>query len=185
MEHLDRFEKLLKTYEYRSLPLDEKAWVSQFVSSEEEYESLRRTTQEMEKHFTPASLSPAPGQLESLRQQWKAAHSIAPSGIRTLWSVPAYAAVLALMLVGVIGWFAGSRTGLRPVYRDRLVTHTDTVTIMSRPDTILVERVIYRNVPALVPVTVSNKEEKKNAQTKGVNMKEKEELEKLMVTGSF
>ncbi|MBS1544397.1 MAG: hypothetical protein JST14_12235 [Bacteroidetes bacterium] len=185
MEHLERFEKLLKTYEYRSLPHEEKTWVCQFVSSEEEYESLRRTTLEMEKHFTPLSLSPAPGQLHSLRQHWKATHSVAQSGIRTIWSVPAYAAVLALTLVAGISWYAGLQTGARPVYRERLVTRTDTVTILSRPDTIVVERVIYRDIPALVPVTVSNKEEKKDTQMKGVNMKEKEELEKLMVTGSF
>jgi hypothetical protein len=105
--------------------------------------------------------------------------------VQSKWSVPAWAAILALVVAGGAGWYAGTSTGPQEVYVDRIVAKTDTVLVASRPDTVVIERVVYRNIPTLLPVTVGQPAPTRTPASKGVNMKEKEELDKLLVSGGL
>lgn len=181
---LDRFETLLRQHAYEALSQEEKEWVKQFVASADEYESMRRTSQELEKHFASSpSTVPDVAVLTSLQKHFHLKKE--ESRIESRWSVPAWAAMLALVVAGGSGWYAGTRTGPREVYVERIVAKTDTLLVASRPDTVLVERVVYRNVPAMIPVSVSQPAPAKTPAAKGINMKEKEELEKLLVSGGL
>lgn len=179
---LDRFEALLKQHAYEALSHQEKEWVKQFVASPEEYESMRRAGLALEENFSPASTVPAadPDVLSSLQKKFQ----LAQESPRR-WSVPAWAAVVALVVAGGSGWYAGTSTSPKEVYVDRIVAKTDTVLVASRPDTVVVERVVYRSIPTLVPVTVSQPVPTRTPASKGVNMKEKQELEKLLVSGGL
>lgn len=180
---LDRFEALLKQHAYEALSQQEKEWVKQFVASQEEYESMRKAGQSLELHFSPTSPTAADhAVLASLQKRFHLRNE--PQAQRK-WSVPAWAAMLALFVVGGSSWYAGMATGPREVYVDRIVSKTDTVLVASRPDTVVIERVVYRNVPMLMPVSVRQPAPARNPVTKGINMKDKEELEKLLVSGEL
>ena len=186
MENRERFEQLLRTQSYQGLSLEDREWVAQFVSTEEAYEAMRRATQQMEKHVAPDNLLPDPAILKSLLKSLDAKHRPTPWSIRSKWSIPAYASLAAVLVVGVLGWWIGSSWGTETIYVDRMVTRVDTVRVVSRPDTIVIERVVYQNVS--LPITsamVKQTGESIPLVNRGVNMKEKEELEKLLVSGGF
>ncbi len=182
MENTERFEQLLRKQSYQALSMEDRKWVAEFVASEEEYEALRQITQQLEKHITTVDLSPNPDILKSLKKSWDEKRHAIPTGIRSAWSVPAYAAVVAVLVFGAAGWWAGLSWGTKTIYIDRLVNRVDTVQVVSKPDTVVIERVVYQRVitATVKPVTVSP-----HRLNRGVNMKEKEELEKLLVSGGL
>lgn len=186
MENTERFEQLLRTSPYHELSAEDKNWVSQFVGSEEEYEAMRQATIILEKHDA-ASIQPDPAVLKSLRKAWDAKRSPALSANRFGWSLPAYAAIPAFFLVGVICWWIGRSWNKDTIYVDRMVTRVDTIRVASKPDTVVIERVVYKsvNIPSMTATTATKQSEVSPMVNRGVNMKEKEELEKLLVSGGF
>lgn len=185
---MDRFEKLLKQQDYNSLSVEEKEWVSQFVASGDEYESMRRAGQALEEHFASHTYSaepdPDPSVLKSLQKQLSLKEKEVQLPNR--WSVPAWAAMLALVVAGGAGWYIGSASGTHEVYVDRFVTKTDTLRVAVKPDTIVVERVVYRQAQTVLPASVDVQKVNLQAPTaRGVNMKEKQDLEKLLVSGGL
>lgn len=187
MENIEKFEQLLRAHSYQALSNEDKLWVEQFVASEAEYESLRSVSLQLEDHYSPADLATDPAQLESLKRHLAAQHQVTPSLIRTVWSVPAYAAILVLVVVCVLGWWAGSSRPPEVVFVDRILPHIDTLRVAAIPDTIVVERVVYKTVRQFLPAAKMTKTPAGEIPltTRGVNMKEKEELDKLLVSGSF
>ncbi len=186
MENTERFEQLLRTQSYQELSLADREWMAQFVSSEEAYEAMRRATQQMEEHVAPEKLLPEPAILKSLMKSLDEKHRSTRWSIRSTWSIPAYASLAAVLAVGVMGWWVGSSWGKETVYVDRMITRVDTVRVVSKPDTLVIERVVYQNVS--LPTTsaiVKQTGENIPLVNRGVNMKEKEELEKLLVSGGF
>jgi hypothetical protein len=183
MENTDRFEALLRRYSYQELSPEDRAWVTAFVATEQEYESMRRVTLQLEERLAPADLTADPSMLKSLQRSFDEKYT---SGL-SFWSPERYAAIAAALVVGALGWWAGSSWGGKTIYIDRTITRIDTVHVKASPDTIILERVVYRSV-SLPPPTVVVQHNDANplpAVNRGVNMKEKEELEKLLVSGGF
>jgi hypothetical protein len=74
----------------------------------------------------------------------------------------------------------------KTLHVENIRKQTDTVFIASKPDTIIRERIVYVKTPATAPALQTAKSVQfiPVETSKGVNMKEKEELEKLLVSGS-
>ncbi|MBX2900238.1 MAG: hypothetical protein KF775_11330 [Cyclobacteriaceae bacterium] len=90
-------------------------------------------------------------------------------------------AVTALVF-GVLGWWMGQpRAKPEPVTLVEHVTVHDTLYIASKPDTVFREKIIYRD--KLVILTTQTRLPE-NKSEKGVSMKEKEELDNLLVSGA-
>ena len=182
MEELTRFEQLLKQRSFKSLNEEEKEFVFQFISSEEEYESLRNTEIELRAFFEgQQKLQPRAETLLKIKQS-RAEQVVSPQGFWLRPALPAYAVALLIVVVGAIGWWSGTQFGSEKVMVEKIVSHTDTIRIASKPDTIIKEKIVYLPSPS---VTLASPPETKEVVTaKGVNMKDKEDLERLLVSGS-
>jgi hypothetical protein len=186
MENFENFEQLLLQRSYAELTEDEKQWVNLFVDSEAEYESLRQTNHQMRNYFSnKAVLIPSPKVWTAIKSDLALAKK--PSS-RSYWlstPLPAYATLSLLVAVGVLCWYGGSNFNSPKVPESQIVTRIDTVFIASKPDTIVRERIVYlKATPAPAIIQASTSQSQDVPATKGINMKEKEELERLLVSGS-
>lgn len=181
MEDLDRFEQLLKQHSFKKLNENEKDFVLQFISSEEEYESLRNADVELKRFFDQKA------ELRHSKDVWlKIKQTRAEKmPVREVFrqNIPAYAFVLLLLIVGAASWLGGAKFGSKQILVEKIVSRVDTIRITSKPDTIVKEKIIYLQ-PATVSI-VSRQLEDEPARPKGVNMKDKEELERLLVSGTY
>ena len=98
----------------------------------------------------------------------------------SLWKVSVGYAMVAL-LFGFGGWWLGKSEPTIPVTRVEKILMHDTVYLATKPDTVFRERVIFKDRPIILTTGNNQPEE---SSTKGVSMKEKEELDKLLVSGS-
>jgi hypothetical protein len=184
MEDLDRLDQLLKQRPFKSLSQEERNYVFQFVDSEEEYNALQNTEVELRKFGkSGADLRPRKDTWSGIRRTL----SKKEENEKQFWLrpvIPAYAVALLLIAVGVAGWWSGVKFGSEKMLVEKIVTHVDTLRIVSRPDTIVREKFIYLPLqPVVTDASQSLKDESITA--KGVNMKDKEELERLLVSGSY
>ena len=184
MENDERFEHLLQHYSYKELNDEDRQVTRHFVSSEEEYEALRKTTGRINHYFSEEKKTfPRSEVWEKIKSTWRGSDKTAYHWTKT--PMPAYAAALALIAAGSIGWYAGSYYHA-PNNSLQITQQVDTVFVSVRPDTVVRERVIYvkdQSPPTLLQVVGKNPEA--TPASRGVNMKEKEELEKLLVSGSM
>ena len=186
MENIEKFEQLLTHYSFAELSHEEKQWVMAFIGSEEEYESLRHTNQQLDNFKSQAiKIEPHPEMIKKIKASWKEAN-VAPSyNFWTITPIPTYATVLIVISVGFFCWVMGSRTNSKTLYVDHVKSTIDTVFIASRPDTIVRTKIIYVEQPVTARVQILSKtNQPQSIISKGVNMKDKEELEKLLVSGS-
>lgn len=182
MEELNRFEHLLKQRSFKSLSVEEKEFVFQFISSEDEYESLRNTETELQIFFErQQKLQPRAETLVRIKQS-RAEHVVSQQGFWARPVVPAYAVALLIIVVGALGWWSGTKFGSEKVMVEKIVSRTDTIRVASKPDTIIKEKRVY--LPSPKVILASKPETKEEVTVKGVNMKEKEDLERLLVSGS-
>lgn len=189
MNHEDEIERLLREKSFPMLTPAEREIVLLAFDSEEEYEAVRKIELSIQSGAHQSKLEPSPETMHALTQRM----SRPVFGWRFIFQlkVPAYAAVAAVLISCLIVYFVS--TGERkvqllntPVTEIAAVNSLDTVYI-TKVDTVVRERIVYRslnmvstpkltNVEVLVPV--------KQSVGSGVNMKEKEELNKLLVSGS-
>src|SRR5882757_267720 len=103
MEDLERFEQLLKQHSFKNLSEEEKNLAYQFVSSEEEYESLRTSDDELKRFFDQKiELIPQKNTLKRIKEsRAREILSVQPFWIQA--SVPAYAVALLIIIVGIAG----------------------------------------------------------------------------------
>lgn len=184
MEDIDRLEQLLKQRPFKSLTEEERNLVFRFVSSEEEYDSLRSTEMDLRKFAkSGAEIRPRKDTLSKVKKTISQNHEKE----KLFWlrpTVPAYAMMVLVIVVGAVGWWAGAKYGSEKVLVEKVIPRIDTLRIVSKPDTVVKERIIY--LPMQPVVTAVNQAEKSESLTaKGVNMKDKEELERLLVSGSY
>jgi hypothetical protein len=185
MENLEEFEELLRQHSYGELTDNEKQWVTQFISSEAEYESLRQADQQLKHYFADKrKLTPSPKIWAAIKNDL-AQNKESASGYWLNTPIPAYATLILLIVVGIFSWYGGGNYNSTTVYAPKVITQIDTVFIASKPDTIVQERIIYLKAnPAPAITQTSTKQSQDVPYTKGINMKEKEELERLLVSGS-
>jgi hypothetical protein len=99
--------------------------------------------------------------------------------------VPAWSTLLVAGCFAFGAWWFTS-SSVKPIVEQQIVSSIvyDTVYVASKPDTVFVQQVVYRERPVLLTKTVNQVSTKSATNSNGINMKEKEELENLLVSGS-
>jgi hypothetical protein len=191
MENEEELERLMREKDFATLTATEKQFVLEMLASAEEYDAMRNVGRAIEGGNFISTLQPRPQILAALRQQVKANQT--PSfdwvGIFRI-QVPAYVAVLAIVFfAGYIFWLrtpADPKPALSDSGRPETVTRIDTV-FVTRIDTVVQEKIIYRQshfVSTLPDPDPEMLAAPKRHSGSGVNMKEKEDLNRLLVSGS-
>jgi hypothetical protein len=189
MEHNnDRewLDELLERKSYNELSLSEKERVLKEIGSEEQYKVLRKVSQALVTY--KADLSPDPQTIEALKVQLARRHRKENVLQRVIgYYLPGYAAAAMIVIAVISTWYVTSLTKSEPA-RSGPVTlvRSDTVYVLEKPDTVFVERVIYRDrvLPPRETYQVVKSPTQERESGSGVSMKEKEELENLLVSGS-
>jgi hypothetical protein len=181
-ENARRIEDLLESRSFHELTIEEREFVLRELGSEEVYASLRKISEALVAE--KADLSPDPLILAKLHQQLKRTRQ-EQSLLREIitYKVPAYAVAPLILLMVTVMYLSFDRQPLiekEPVY----VSKVDTVYVASPRDTVVIERVVvkYQSHPEKKVsdyAVVRNVEE-----SEGVSMKDKEELESFLVSGS-
>lgn len=187
MENIDQIEKLLQSCSYQELSADERALVNTVIDSEEEYEEMRKVNFSLSeiKDQSPVFQSPA------VWRKIKSTHYGTHTVLAYPWyakPIPSYAAAAIVILVGSITWFFGSKSH-QPLIVEKTTIQKDTVFVTAKPDTIIKEKIVYRTIVERVKdnqalADQGNSADKIIATQKGVTMLDKEELGKLLVSGS-
>jgi hypothetical protein len=184
-EKEQKLERLLDEKSFDQLTHEEKDVVLQEFGSEEQYRLARKIGPALVKLKT--GLSPDPWILASLQDQVKIRRG--PS----LWTsffqarVPAYVMAGACLVIVILVWWLKPVPTPPPV-AVRMVR--DTVYLASVPDTVYRRKIIYRYryryITVAAPSTTppDTRVVEPVAGSAGVTMKDKEELEKLLVSGS-
>lgn len=185
-DELEKLESLLQSKSYDALTSEEKIWVGQWIASEGVYNNLRKAEGEIQSYFKGASsLTPAPETLLHLKAQLHARQSSLPLH---WWQVatPRWSAILLTITFGIAGWWIGSyQKKSDPIQASLPVIVRDTVYLAIKPDTVFVQQVIYRERSVLAKTVKQLEPLSSEAPARGINMKEKEELENLLVSGSM
>lgn len=177
---------LVETKPFEALDPSERALVLRELGSEREYNILRKISLALVSE--KAGLSPDPRTLTTLKKRMNSRTKSAAVSIFS-YPVPAYAmAVVAILLVAGFYVLSNATSVERKV---ETVAHVriDTVFIPSVPDTVFVDRVVVKYITApAAPADdfslVKNLKDQESKTTTGVSMKDKEELEDFLVSGS-
>lgn len=178
---IDRLESLLSRKRYEDLDADERDFVLQQLGSADEYKSIFELNQRLNAN---ATLTPDPLILESLQRRMRGRREIRFS-LQSLLRAKVPAPVFYVAVVGLIILLLNQRSGEPPkpiTYIER-----DTVFVSALPDTVFVETVIYKTAPAIAKpngVVVTSTQRQNETATEGVNMRERQELEALLESGS-
>jgi hypothetical protein len=185
--NLEKFEQLMQSKPYAELNHEEKEWVSQWVESSDEYEMLRKSETKIRQYFLDNQVNPpASTTLAQLTMHLKRKPGKQHAGL--WWQFkPSLSAWSMAILFGSVGWWIGQSTNSNIAKAEALRSPIvlDTIYIASQPDTVFREKVIYRDRPVILTRRSNDIESsKKSTESNGINMKEKEELEKLLVSGT-
>jgi hypothetical protein len=178
----ERLEQLLHSRSFQELTSDEKEFVVGALGSEEEFTAMQKMDERLTQE-KKSTIHPDKRTLASLMVRMREIHQRA-----SLWQrigairIPAYAALLLLVVATALTLL------LRPQPVERIIAGPEVLKVdtvyVTKLDTVFRERVVYTMVrtpqvdtrkqseivPAVVPI--------------GVSMKEKDELNKLLVSGS-
>jgi hypothetical protein len=183
---LENLERLMLSKPYAELNHEEKEWVSQWVESPVEYDVMRKSETQMRQYFHDSKvIPPAPSTLVELTNHLKRKTSKQRVGF--WWQLkPSLSTWSMAILFGSVGWWIGLSTNSNVANTKALQSTIvrDTIYVASQPDTIFTEKIIYKDRPVIFTRSNNNPESKKSSESNGINMKEKEELEKLLVSGT-
>ncbi|HYF69145.1 MAG TPA: hypothetical protein VD884_13470 [Ohtaekwangia sp.] len=185
IKNITRLERLLESKDFDSLTPEERQFVLSELGSAAQYALMKKVGQALVSE--KAGLLPDPLVHQKLKE---ALHLQRQTIWRRIVSIqlPAYVAVL-LMTISAAVMSMVVRPSKPSVIVSRVVK-TDTLFVPVKPDTVFVERVVIKYVPAkdreIEPYSVAktNFDSTDPVVTESVNMKEKEELDNLLVTGS-
>lgn len=184
-EKEQKLERLLDEKSFDQLTREEKEVVLQEFGSEEQYRLARKIGPALVKLKT--GLSPDPWILASLQDQVKIRQR--PSRWTSFFQaqVPAYVMAGACLVIVVVMWWLKPVPASTPV---AVRTVRDTVYLATVPDTVYRRKIIFRyryryiNVATPATTPLDTRMVEPVAGSEGVTMKDKEELEKLLVSGS-
>lgn len=184
-----KIEDLLVSKSFAELTATEKSFVLKELGSEEEYNSLRKVSSALV--TDKSDLSPDPRTLDSLQRELRAMRTKESWVSRFItWQIPGYSLVPVVIIFLVVALNRSETTKEPSAPLPILTSRVDTVFIKTPLDTVFVERVVvkYRredaaDKPAGGYSIVRNATEQK-IKEEGVSMKDKEELESLLVSGS-
>lgn len=173
------FERLITEKQYSELSADELKLVNQFIRDEQEYDAFRLSGLNIERWFRD---NPVVGvndrTLANLKQEFKRAHR---PQISFAWWKVSVGYAMAAVVFSFGGWWLGQSEKHASSTRIEQVLVYDTIYVATKPDTVVREKIIYRDRPFILTTT---KQQNETPIAKGVSMKEKEELDKLLVSGS-
>ncbi|HTJ48979.1 MAG TPA: hypothetical protein VL443_05950 [Cyclobacteriaceae bacterium] len=186
-EKEDYIDRLIATKQFSELTSEELTFVMQELGGEEQYIALQKVHSVLNSSSSTNLTPRANTQLllqERFNQQY-AKHSLWRS--LAFSTMPTY--VVILLLAGGIFLTWMLTTAMQPVKTRTVMmaSEKDTVKIVMKADTVFVNRVVYKYRRAKVnPVynfVQARHFEIKTDSTLSVSMKEKEELDNLLVTG--
>ncbi|HYG02475.1 MAG TPA: hypothetical protein VD927_08510 [Chryseosolibacter sp.] len=182
MKISEEIDLLTQTKKWNELTAEERKLVEAEIGGESSYGHLRTVFFAIEEREGIA-LRPKQETLDSLKKAFRKHHQ-RDSLIAVVFSmkVPVFASIVLTAILCAAAWYFG-RTSMPPVKPTTITLEkTDTV-FVTRPDTITLTRVVYKTVykdrPVVAAVTA-----KKSDYAKGVSMKEKEELDNFLVSGT-
>jgi hypothetical protein len=180
----EKLEDLVNTKLFTDLSTEEKQLVLDVLGSEEQFNTLQRIHATLLDHPVVSSVEPAPDVLVALRRklnETKKEFFLLPAILR--FKIPAYAALILAVMVGSLTAMVSNV----PSAKHPLVTvpkvERDTLYV-TNTDTVYRERLLIKYVRVPAPaesemVTASSKPDR----ILGVSMKDKEELDRLLVSG--
>jgi len=181
----EKLEDLIRIKSFEALTLEEKTFVL-FHLTEERYNLIRKTELLLQEIHSTDDISPTPGILDHLQDKFKETHSKDSFWNQLLGiKIPAYAtALLMLASSAFVYFYETANTNAASV----VVRAADTLFVV-RKDTIIKEKIIlkYSSHP-MAPViqksvTVSS-EERIEGPKGSSSMKENDDLNDLLVSGS-
>ena len=184
-EREEKLEKLLASKTFDALTPDERRLVLEEIGSEEEYLAMQRVSYALDE--ITDKVAPDREIIGSLQRRMgrNPSRSILPALLGA--KLPAYATVLLIILFSSLAWWIGGNRFSEP----RIVERVKPVTVyVERIDTFYRERIIYREVKRAIPPGQKNLEvadatqDEKAVKEVGISMKERQELEMLLVSGS-
>lgn len=182
MIDLEKIEQLIQSKSYADLSEEEKEWIGKWVISAGEYENLRSSEFEIRQYFQNTKVTPKPETLIQLTNHLRIRSRARPN---LFWQLkPTFGAVLMSVFLGGLGWWIGQSSNDSPQIQavNTVVVH-DTIFVASKPDTIFTEKVVYKDRQVILTRSTST-EVNYPIEKNGISMKEKEELEKLLVSGT-
>jgi hypothetical protein len=182
---LERLELLIQSKSFVELNREEREWIGKWINSPDEYENLRSSEIEIRQYFLNTKVAdPDSETLIHLTKHLRMTKSRQSSGLSWLLK-PSFGAVLMSVLFGCLGWWIGQSTNEKSQQQtfNPIIVH-DTIYVASKPDTIYTEKVVYKDRPVILTRNLGTTDVNKSIEKNGINMKEKEELEKLLVSGT-
>ncbi|MDW3191690.1 MAG: hypothetical protein R8G66_04975 [Cytophagales bacterium] len=179
-EEFDKIERLLQAGDFDTLSAEDQFWIKDHLGSPETFDQLREATiiARTEKELPVRSKVK-----QDLMRQFKEKHQ--PGWKLVLqWKVPAYAAVLMLMLVAttLITFMPEKERIVETFIAQEPVI--DTVYVVSQPDTVFIERIVEQ------PVYVKVVEEAEEApvlaverKSKGKSLADQSDIKDILVSG--
>lgn len=181
----EKLEDLVSTKSFANLSAEERQFVLDVLGSEEQFNTLQRIHESLRDQPVVASVEPAPDVLIGLQRmlrETKKGSFLLPAILQ--FKIPAYAALILAAMVGSLTAMVSNGSSVKqPLVTVPPKVERDTVYI-TNTDTVYRERLLikYVRVPALAEpemVTASSKSDR----ILGVSMKDKEELDRLLVSG--
>jgi len=183
MSNMELVDALLETKTWSDLSEKERDLVLEVLGSEEVFNHMRRLT----KGPSPAEDNSGADRIyQNLEAAFDRKHPRVIPWYAT--PIPAHAAAVALLVMSFATFWLTRGNTASPVAEIRTVTIHDTVT-QRLTDTVYVNKVVYRDryikrdsLPLQFVRTQPNAVNDKT-NSRGVSMKEKEELDRLLVSG--
>jgi hypothetical protein len=183
METSEKIDQLIETKSWTDLSVDEKAFVIDILGSQEQYHALR------EVHFSLLNSERDDGMtldgkmLNNLRKKFRAKHSSVSFNMFQV-RVPAYLTAILIFFAAGVAWYMGAKS-VKPFLTTQVIHDVDTLFVASKPDTIYRDKIIYKTVQIKsTPAVAVVSEVQPRSVEVGVNMKETEALQNLLVSGS-
>jgi hypothetical protein len=180
----EKLEDLVSTKLFANLSAEEKQFILNVLGSEEQFNTLQRIHASLRDHPVVTSVEPAPNVLIALKRKLRETKKeYFPLPAILQFKIPAYAALILAVLVGSLTAMVSNGSTVKQSMVIVPKVERDTIYI-TNTDTVYSERLLIKYVRVPTPaepemVTASSKSHK----ILGVSMKDKEELDRLLVSG--
>ena len=180
----EKLEDLVNTKLFANLSSEEKQFVLDVLGSEEQFNTLQRIHASLLDHPAVSSVEPSPDVLIALQRKLRETRKesfLLPAIFQ--FRIPAYAALILAAMVGSLTAMVSNGSSVKQPLVTVPKVERDTVYI-TKTDTVYRERLLIKYVRVPAPaepemVTASSKSDR----ILGVSMKDKEELDRLLVSG--
>jgi hypothetical protein len=187
-EKLNTLELLIHSKQWDELTAQEKDLVIEELGSEEQFLAMKSLDASLKTSINTSHL-PNENILPLLKQRMRMKHKteLAFHDIFN-FKIPGLAFIIFVCLFSFAGWWVGKNSSFVKITEAPLIK-MDTVYLTSTPDTVVVDRIVYRYIQKNRSyqkqiLSVANTGTQVEVQNIGINMKEKEELDNLLVSGS-